>query len=166
MNDCDGGAQDRGKTQKSSFQEEVPDAADPSGLGTMTHPCRKRLLWISRTTIPIYLMLTLFMPPGFAGNLWMVLVMFVFLWQFIALLISESSCTWNGIIAFVFWMPMVGLHLMYPGTETVKNGEVHEGVLWILTVAVVHASIQLGIRALLNLGGDRRRKAGEYVRAE
>lgn len=108
----------------------------------------KRLLWIVGTILPVYLMLV-FMPPGFGGVPWMFFVILVFLIEFIALVSFEQSCLWNGIVAFLFWIPMIGIDLTYPGTVNIDNG-INETVFQILALALVHALIQMGIRAVLN----------------
>ena len=107
------------------------------------------LLWMLGTTVPIYLMITVFMPEGFAGVPWMLLVTFIFFCLFLSLLGCEQSPLWNGLIAFLFWLPMLGLHLHHPGTETISRGEVHKGVISILMIGVIHALIQFTARYVL-----------------
>ncbi len=108
------------------------------------------LLWVIGTTVPIYLMITVYMPEGFAGVPWMILVTFLFFCMFLALVICERSSLWNGVIAFLFWMPMVGLHLHHPGTEAVSRGEVYKGVILIMTIGIAHALIQFTVSYFVN----------------
>lgn len=110
----------------------------------------RHLWWLLGTTIPIYAMITVLMPDGFAGVPWMGLVMIVFLCLFLALLGFENSAQWNGIIAFVFWLPMLLIHSMNPGYETLALGEVHRGIMAILLIAACHSILQFGLRSLIN----------------
>lgn len=115
----------------------------------------RRLAWVSGTTIPIYLMLTVLAPPGIGSVPWLLVVIIVFCALFVTLIFREPSSLWNGVIAFVFWLPLVVLHLMRPGSETVKNGEVLSGVIAILGVAYIHAAIQYLARAGLIMWKNR-----------
>jgi hypothetical protein len=110
----------------------------------------KRLAGLAATTIPIYAMLTVFMPPGFAGVPWMLLILGVFAALFVALLFFEESPVWNGLIAFCFWLPMIFIHLAEPGIDTIANGTVFVGVLEILGIAEVHGFSQYALRRALN----------------
>jgi hypothetical protein len=123
---------------------------DRSWVGAMNTLIVKRVAWMIGTTAPIYLMLTVFMPPGFGGVPWMWLVLLVFAGLFIGLLCFERSALWNGIIAFVFWIPMVIIHIMHPGTQTVAEGKVYVGVLQIFGIAAIHGGLQFGARFLVN----------------
>ena len=111
----------------------------------------KRFLYVLGTIIPVYLMLTVFMPPGFGGVPWMYFVFLAFFILFFALGFCEKSWFWNGIIAFIFWLPMIVLHLFYLGTENIQNGTVYIGLLGILGIALAHSIIQMGFRGFINL---------------
>ena len=110
----------------------------------------KRIGWITGTTAPIYTMLSALMPAGFGGVPWQGLVCLVFLTLFVTLLIKEQSILWNGLIAIIFWMPMIALHIHQPGTETIEQGTVHVGVIWIATIGAIHGAIQSLARLSLN----------------
>lgn len=109
---------------------------------------RKRIQLITGTIVPVYTMLTVLMPGGFAGVYWMMLVVVVFIVLFVLVLTFEKSPVWNGLIAFIFWMPMVAIHLYRPGTAAIEEGTVYVGVIEILRIGLVHAVIQ----SLLRLG--------------
>ena len=110
----------------------------------------KRTGQLLGTIIPIYAMLTIFMPLGFGGVPCTGIVLFAFATLFLTLLIIEHSPLWNGLTAFLFWMPMIAIHLMQPGTETVANGKVHEGVIAILGIGLLHGAVQFVARWLIN----------------
>ena len=109
-----------------------------------------RLMWLFGTTGTVYPMLTVLMPAGAAGIPWMGLVFLVFVVEFFALLICEESALWNGAIAFCFWLPMVALHLISPGMDSIEKGTVVYGAVDLLAVAVFHAFLQSGMRFLFN----------------
>ena len=104
----------------------------------MTLYARKRILWILGITVPTYV---LFIPaywtitrepePSFAVflTLWVALAdLILFLW----LLRSERSALWNGIIAFLFWMPAVGWSWLEPNAELIQTRNVGDGVVEML----------------------------------
>jgi hypothetical protein len=110
----------------------------------------KRLGWIIGVTTPIYLMLTVLMPPGFFGVPWMGLVLLVFLGLFSSLLIFEKSALWNGVIAIIFWMPILGLMIAEPGIHATDRAEVFREMKPILLTAEIHVILQYSLRHLLN----------------
>ncbi|QDT99250.1 hypothetical protein V144x_47610 [Gimesia aquarii] len=116
---------------------------------------KRYLLWVLGTTAPIYTMITVLMPKGFAGVPWMLLVTAIFLLMFLALLGFESSPIWNGLIAFLFWLPMIVIHLHNPGTVAISRGEVHKGVIEILTIGAIHALIQFTARYIINIKNNK-----------
>ncbi|QDT94808.1 hypothetical protein [Gimesia aquarii] len=111
---------------------------------------KSHLLWVLGTTAPIYTMITVLMPKGIAGVPWIGLVAVIFLLMFLALLGFERSPIWNGLIAFIFWLPMIVLHLLNPGTVAISRGEVHKGVIEILAIGLIHALIQFTARFIMN----------------
>ncbi|QDT98017.1 hypothetical protein [Gimesia aquarii] len=107
------------------------------------------LLWVLATTALIYTIIT-HLPVGLAGVPYAMLAAFIFLLMFLAVLGFVASPIWNGLIAFFFWLPMIALHLHNPGTVAISRGEVHKGVIEILTIGVIHALIQFTIRYIIN----------------
>jgi Na+/phosphate symporter len=107
-------------------------------------------------------MLTIFMPSGLSGVPWMGLVASVFLIGMISVLFTEPSVKKNAVFAFCIWLPMIGLHLASPGTKTIEEGKVMDGVWFILSCAIAHTLIQSILRALISkstkvepVGGDQ-----------
>jgi len=110
---------------------------------------KSHLLWVLATTALIYTMIT-HKPVGLAGVPCVLLAAFIFLCMFLAVFGFVASPIWNGLIAFIFWLPMIVLHLCNPGTVAISRGEVHKGVITILTIGVIHALIQFTARCIIN----------------
>ena len=97
------------------------------------------------TTPPLLLMLTVFMPPGFAGVPYMCLVLIVFLTLFIAVAVVERSLVINSVIVVVFWASICVVQVMNPGTAPGAWQRIHDGLLQITLIGTIHLSAQLTI---------------------
>ena len=95
-------------------------------------------------------MLTVFMPSGFSGVPWMGLVILIFFIGMAAVISFDPSVKRNAIYAFCFWIPMLAIHLIRPGTKTIQEGKVMEGVWTILGIAIAHSSIQALLRLVVS----------------
>jgi len=69
---------------------------------------------------------------------------------FIRLLYAEKSPLWNGAVAFVFWLPVLGFHWAWPDTVTVWEEEVIDVAISIGIVALAHCFIQSTGRVFIN----------------
>jgi len=69
---------------------------------------------------------------------------------FIKLLYAEKSPLWNGAVAFVFWLPVLGFHWAWPDATTVWEREVGAVAISIGVVALAHCFIQATGRVFIN----------------
>jgi len=67
---------------------------------------------------------------------------------FFSLLYVEKSLLWNGIVAFLFWMPVVGWWRLIPEMQEVPFYDVFYVVF---QIGLVHACIQVLGRIVMNL---------------
>lgn len=115
------------------------------------------LKWWAVITVPLLLMLTVLMPPGFYGIPWMLLVLLVFLVLF-AVLVGKVPTVWiNGVVPLGFWCAgILPLCLIYPGTESTTQDTIR-GAIQIISIGLAHATIQMLVCSLLLFLRNRQR---------
>lgn len=109
------------------------------------HPLLRLTILTACTTPPLLLMMTVFMPPGFAGVPYMGLVLVVFVALFVAVAFVERSLFINFVVILLFWSSMCLIQVMHPGAAPSQTQHILNGLLQISTIAVAHSVIQLGI---------------------
>jgi len=127
----------------------------------MTTVRGKRILWVIGTIIPSYLLLIILNRMYRESNEFM-LAPFLVLWlamllvtAFFRLLYSEKSPLWNGIIAFLFWMPLAGWYWLEPNEEAIETRRVYAAIIEVLKIALAHGSIQFLGRWLITVRSKR-----------
>ena len=130
----------------------------------MTSGISKRIAWIMGTIIPGYILLV-FACRAYTKNndsdlspflliSWAVLLCTAFF----RLLYSEKSPVWNGIIAFLFWMPLAGWYWLQPSEEAILTRNIYTAIIEVFKIALAHGAIQFLGRVLINIQGDRANK--------
>ncbi len=111
---------------------------------------KKCIVWIIGTIVPLYAMLIAGKLSPDLRLLFIVPEVALFVVFFIKLLYAEKSPLWNGAVAFVFWLPVLGFHWAWPDATTVWEREVGAVAISIGVVALAHCFIQATGRVFIN----------------
>ena len=109
------------------------------------HPLARVAVLSTATTLPLLLMLTVFMPRGFSGVPYMQIVILVFTVLFGLVAVIERSLSVNLMIVVVFWSAICIWHLLNPGTAPGRTTRMVNGALRIGLIAGIHACTQAAI---------------------
>lgn len=96
-------------------------------------------------TLPLLLMLTVFMPAGFSGVPYIYFVILTFLVSFGLVAGFERSLAVNMTSVLVFWSAILVWHLLRPGTAPGQGARMASGALYIGGASLVHALLQATI---------------------
>ncbi|HOC67391.1 MAG TPA: hypothetical protein PLL36_02190 [Candidatus Hydrogenedentes bacterium] len=111
---------------------------------------KKCIVWTIGTIVPLYSMLIAGKLSPDLRLLFIVPEVALFVVFFIKLLYAEKSPLWNGAVAFVFWLPVLGFHWAWPDATTVWEREVGAVAISIGVVALAHCFIQATGRVFIN----------------
>ena len=111
---------------------------------------KKCIVWTIGTIVPLYSMLIAGKLSPDLRLLFIVPEVALFVVFFIKLLYAEKSPLWNGAVAFVFWLPVLGFHWAWPDATTVWEREVGAVAISIGVVALAHCFIQANGRVFIN----------------
>ena len=111
---------------------------------------KKCIVWTIGTIVPLYSMLIAGKLSPDLRLLFIVPEVALFVVFFIRLLYAEKSPLWNGAVAFVFWLPVLGFHWAWPDATTVWEREVGAVAISIGVVALAHCFIQATGRVFIN----------------
>ncbi|NLN88055.1 MAG: hypothetical protein GX133_10740 [Syntrophomonadaceae bacterium] len=111
---------------------------------------KKCIVWTKGTIVPLYSMLIAGKLSPDLRLLFIVPEVALFVVFCIKLLYAEKSPLWNGAVAFVFWLPVLGFHWARPDATTVWEREVGAVAISIGIVALAHCFIQSTGRVFIN----------------